>query len=159
MKRFFDKINKTDSCWVWKASLRCGYGAFKYNGKTIGAHVFSYQIHKGEIPERMCVCHTCDNPSCVNPDHLFLGSYSDNMKDAFNKSRIKVPEGKRFNTGHTPKNASISREEANKIKEAILNRDTSLKNLSIQLGYPHQLLRDISCGRIYGGKIESTASK
>jgi hypothetical protein len=93
MKRFFDKIDMTDSCWLWKAGLRQGYGSFKINKKTISAHRFSYQIHKGEIPEGVFVCHSCDIRNCVNPNHLFLGSPKDNWKDGFDKGRIKLLGG------------------------------------------------------------------
>lgn len=95
MKRFFDKIEKIDSCWIWTACLRgkTGYGAFKLNGKTIDAHRVSYQLHKGEIPEKMYVCHSCDNRKCVNPDHLFLGTAKDNWQDGFDKNRIKLLGG------------------------------------------------------------------
>lgn len=95
MKRFFDKIEKTDSCWIWKAGLRgkTGYGVFKLNGKTIDAHRLSYQLHKGEIPEKMYVCHICDNRKCVNPEHLFLGTAKNNWQDGFDKNRIKLLGG------------------------------------------------------------------
>lgn len=95
MERFYNKINKTDSCWEWTASLRgkTGYGAFKVSGKTIDAHRFSYILHKGEIPNGMYVCHTCDNRKCVNPEHLFLGTAKDNWQDAFNKNKVKLLGG------------------------------------------------------------------
>lgn len=95
MKRFFDKVNKTDYCWVWTASLRgkTGYGVFKLNRKVIDAHRLSYQLHYGEIPKGLYVCHTCDNRKCVNPEHLFLGSAKDNWQDGFNKGRIKLLGG------------------------------------------------------------------
>lgn len=90
MKRFFDKINKTETCWIWTAGSRgkTGYGAFKFNGKVIDAHRVSYQIHKGYIPTSMYVCHTCDDRKCVNPEHLFLGTAKDNHQDAVNKGRV-----------------------------------------------------------------------
>lgn len=90
MERFEDKIfHSPDGCWYWTAYTdRKGYGYLGVTGTTIiSAHRFSYERHKGPIPKGMCVCHSCDNPSCVNPDHLWLGSNDDNMRDMAIKGR------------------------------------------------------------------------
>lgn len=107
MERFFSKVNKTDSCWIWAAGSRgkTGYGAFKLNRKVIDAHRVSYTLHKGEIPKGMYVCHTCDNRKCVNPEHLFLGTPKDNWQDGFDKKKIKLLGG--INTEKLKKHPSL----------------------------------------------------
>jgi len=149
MNRFFDKVHKTDSCWNWTASTRNGYGAFKINGKVEGAHRVSWVLNNGEIPEGLFVCHKCDNPRCVNPEHLFLGTASDNMKDCYNKGRLIIPIKGNFKKGHIPFNRSLSFEQIIHIKNAIKNRTGSLKLLSATIDVSYQLLRDINCGRVY----------
>jgi hypothetical protein len=81
-------------CWLWGASVTTdGYGRVNMGRTQIGAHRASYERHKGAIPEGMFVCHTCDVPSCVNPEHLFLGTSTDNLRDASRKGRMRRGEG------------------------------------------------------------------
>lgn len=77
-----------NSCWPWDAALFSnGYGAMKHGGKTLKGHRVSYELHKGRIPDGMYVCHSCDNKSCTNPDHLWIGTPADNMNDKVAKGR------------------------------------------------------------------------
>jgi hypothetical protein len=79
-------------CWLWIAAVsKSGYGASYNNGKQQSAHRMSWEIENGKIPEGMFVCHKCDEKTCVNPDHLFLGTPKDNMQDMINKGRRVVP--------------------------------------------------------------------
>ena len=86
-------VSEPDACWLWTGyRTRGGYGAFFVSSakaeRTVTAHRLAYFIAHGEIPDDMCVCHRCDTPLCVNPNHLFLGTQGDNMRDAASKGRM-----------------------------------------------------------------------
>lgn len=87
--KFKDKFNiDPNGCWIWnKFKLKSGYGTTAQNKKTYLAHRLSYLLHVGMIPKGLWVLHKCDNPSCVNPDHLFLGTHQDNTDDKVSKGR------------------------------------------------------------------------
>lgn len=86
--RFFSQIMKTPTCWLWKhPSHKFGYGWFYTRNGAILSHRLSYQIHNGDIPNGMHVLHKCDNPPCVNPKHLYVGTNQDNGLDKTNKNR------------------------------------------------------------------------
>ena len=88
-ERFFSNVQAGtgDACWLWTANTFRGYGRLWVNGKTQRAHRVAYEIAFGKFPKTMCVCHACDNPGCVNPKHLFLGTQIDNLLDMSLKGR------------------------------------------------------------------------
>ena len=76
-------------CWLWNASVdRAGYGQFRLDGKCAKSHRAAYRLYVGPIAPGLHVCHKCDTPSCVNPDHLFLGTDADNHADRDRKGRV-----------------------------------------------------------------------
>lgn len=89
--RFNTSYEVTETCWNWTGSLdRYGYGKFRVGPRTHKAHRYSYQQHYGDFDEKLHVLHRCDNPRCVNPDHLFLGTNRDNVADRTAKNRHGV---------------------------------------------------------------------
>ena len=86
-KRLYSKIKKVDGCWVWQGSTRNDYGQLKHEGRNLSTHVWSWKVTNGDIPEGLFVCHACDDPPCINPDHLFLGTQADNLRDMSEKGR------------------------------------------------------------------------
>lgn len=100
--RFWAKVNRTDGCWEWQASRNnYGYGLFHVGVGAAGrirssAHRFAYELAHGPIPKGLNVCHSCDNPPCCNPAHLFLGTQRDNVLDAARKGRTPAEQPSRW---------------------------------------------------------------
>lgn len=112
IKERFEKFyipEPNTGCWLWVGSYRGKYGQIKIKRNGISSHRISYMLHKGEIASGLCVCHKCATPACVNPDHLFLGTYSENILDSYKKGRKIEPKkywthckwGHEFNEANT----------------------------------------------------------
>ena len=94
LKNFEAKVLKQEGCWLWQAAkTKQGYGQFGYKGMMRGAHRVAFELYIAEIPKDMHVLHMCDNPGCVNPAHLYLGTNADNIRERKSKNRTYAPTG------------------------------------------------------------------
>jgi hypothetical protein len=110
--RLWSRVVKTESCWLWQGrATQFGHGRLRYLGRAWMAHRLVWHLTYGPIPDGMLVCHHCDNPRCVNPDHLFLGTYSDNTQDMLRKGRGNPPIGERAPA------AKLTREQVRAIRD------------------------------------------
>ena len=107
------KIGAPDECWEWQGGKSGGYGNIRFRGKAAIASRVSYILHNGIIPDNLWVLHKCDNPPCVNPSHLFLGTKSDNAHDRDKKGRTAT--GKR-NGRHTRPESTVRGEDSGRAK-------------------------------------------
>ena len=91
-ERFMSKVKQIPGgCWEWQGSKgKDGYGKLMVKRKNLRSHRVSYELFVGAIPKVLCVCHSCDNPLCVKPEHLWCGSHQDNMKDMIQKGRARL---------------------------------------------------------------------
>lgn len=110
--RFWNNVEMIPfhDCWEWSGATKSrGYGSLGVSStrRSEGAHRISWMIHYGIIPKGLCVCHKCDNPGCVKPDHLFLGTYKDNMLDCSRKGRHHETKRTKCEKGHIFDNPSL----------------------------------------------------
>ena len=128
-KRFWSKVEITDSCWIWKAGLtKSGYGFFAFGkpSRKQRASRIAWIITYGEIPKGICVCHHCDNKQCVRPSHLFLGTNKENTADSIRKNR--------FVKGSKNGMAKLTEDSVTEIRRLYHSRDYTLADLSKKFG-------------------------
>jgi len=145
---FWKKVNikSIDECWEWVGSCDTGgYGQFGMNFKRYGCHRLSWTLTHGQIPEYLCVLHRCDNKLCCNPNHLWLGTYSENNKDRHNKKRDAV--GK-FHGRH-----KLTNEQIIKIRELYSTNKYTQKELSIEFSVCREYISEIILNKVRKGEL------
>lgn len=149
-QRFWGMVRKTDTCWLWTgAKTAFGYGNLYVpvgpdrRSPKVNAHRFSYELHFGPIPPGVEVCHHCDVPACVRPDHLFLGSRIDNIRDCMRKGRLNTPP-RGANAA-----AKLTIEAAREIRFRRVVGGEMLRPLSDQFGISRTSVWQIAVGITY----------
>ena len=133
-EKYFKKSKNPDACWVWQGGKLglMGYGSLRNEyGRQEAAHRQAYRLYVREIPQSMCVLHRCDNPPCVNPQHLFLGTKMDNTQDMVRKGR--GGHWKHNVRGENNPNSKLSAKDKNAIKNHLLSGGLQ-KEMAAQLG-------------------------
>lgn len=143
--RFWQKVDKTDGCWLWKAGVDSfGYGSFKSGQGTKLAHRISFALAHGREPGD-CVLHSCDVPGCVNPAHLFEGTRTDNHIDKMNKGRGSAPPVHRGSTHHQ---AKLHESQIPTIR-ALIHSGQSYASVARRFGVSKKTIVNIWKGRIW----------
>lgn len=116
--QFWAKVDKSGDCWLWTGAKNgLGYGRLVHNDHEFFAHRIAWQLHFGPIPTGLLVCHHCDNPPCVRPDHLFVGTSADNTADMIAKGRQSF-RGFPPRFGVTPPSAKLTHDDVRAIRSA-----------------------------------------
>lgn len=141
-------IGEKNICWNYRGTVKTnGYGEIKFRGKNVKAHRVSIFVFSGEWPNpEMCVCHKCDNPTCINPDHLFIGTHQDNMTDRNKKGRTFRHIGA-LNGG-----AKLTEEQAREIKKTFKvtgPNKSNKKELAKKFGVSTVTVKHIAMGLIW----------
>lgn len=141
--KFMARVDKTNTCWLWKGIVgNHGRGRIQYKLRRVMAHRVAYEIFIGPIPEGLCVCHHCDVPRCVNPDHLFLGTQADNVADMINKGRGARGENL-SNTGESNPAAKLTFIQVDEIRKRYAQGNISQARLGKEYGMSQVMIGNI----------------
>lgn len=149
--RFWSHVVKGETCWEWQGSTRghMQYGSFRLGSRTYSAHRASWELTHGPIPEGLSVLHDCDNPRCVRPDHLYLGTHAQNMADKVSRRRVA---GERHPT------AKLTDQQAEEIKALFAVGSLTKKAIAARYGITPTHVRSIVQGRRKSA-VESAAER
>jgi hypothetical protein len=146
-KKFFDTMGteyNSDKCWEWRGrKFSNGYGCLGISIKNYLAHRVSYEIFYGNFPKELLVCHKCDNRLCVNPNHLFLGTYKENSKDCIDKNR------KNSKKGEDVWDSKLRNEDIINIRKLYQLDGHTAKDLSNKYGVDQSIIRKVANGIIW----------
>lgn len=144
LKRFWARVDRTDDCWTWCGARHTfGYGVVSFLGRQRYVHRLVYMMNHGRIPSGMSVLHRCDNPPCCRPDHLFLGSQLDNVRDMASKKRYHSYPGEH----HTL--AALTNAEAARIRALLKEGGISQRQLARDYGVSNMTVWSIANGKSY----------
>lgn len=141
--RFWMKVKSSkDGCWEWIGGcFTRGYGCFSSGRRTRQSHRVSWMIHNGAIPDGMFVCHSCDNPKCVRPSHLFLGTAMDNKRDSINKGRHAI--------GSAVTIAKLSEDDVHHICRMLMDETVRYNTVAIKYGVTSRTIILIATGKTW----------
>lgn len=147
IERFLSRVDKKSEseCWIWAGRTNPdGYGQFDCRNSTVPSHRYMWSMLNGEIPQGMVICHRCDNPKCVNPSHLFLGTVQDNVRDRDMKGRQADHAGTKNGRAVLDENGAI------KVKE-LRKSGLTYKDISTEMGVSVGCVSHILNGRHWVG--------
>jgi hypothetical protein len=167
-EQFIAKVEpSTEGCWTWTASVtttvrpsgyRCPYGQLRRAGRLLLAHRVSWELHAGPVPEGMRVLHRCDNPRCVRPDHLFLGTQADNVADARAKGWLRTATGDRHGSrthperrprGERSKAARLDEDRVREIRALAARGGLSQRAIARRFGVGRSTVRGVVARRVW----------
>lgn len=145
---FWSLVRRGEGCWEWqgKRDPKDGYGVFRWGGPYKRTHRIAYELAVGPIPPGMLVCHHCDNPPCCRPDHLFVGTISDNSLDMVRKGRMHANDHPRVKGERHP-NAKLTDEKVLEIRSAYDGQVATMQRLAEHYGVTYQNVKHVVTGK------------